>query len=756
MMLALGCAVQSVNRDAAPERDESQIRFHVQTLPNEVQVEVQGESPLVYTAFRLPDPPRLIIDLAGVSFAPDQQSVAVNNGAVARVNPAVTDARVARLEIALTQLVDYQLRPDGTRLLVAIAAPSEAAQSDSVEAGPLPDAGQEPASSAPEVLVPPVAESSPAEPPAAASPKPTRDATVVKAVRVESHAAPLQVKIQGDGAFRPTTMMLEGPRLVIDLPGTSSQVGRSKVAVNEPPLKQIRIGEHTDPQKVRIVLDLTAVLDYRLDQQGDTLTVALSPARPLPGAASSPRAKAQPSPEQTTNAGVALPVPPRRQKAASAQLETPEEANGQTTKESSAVATDKKFTGRRISLDFQEADLDDVLRLMADVSGLNIVVAETVKGKVTVKLLNVPWDQALDLILRTHGLGQVREGNILRIDTLANLSKQQDEEARAKESAVRAEDIVTRVMYVNYAEAKNLVTTLEKSLSSRGDITIDERTNALIVKDIEKKTEEVTALLKVLDTKTPQVLIEARIVTADSNFARDLGVQWGGQFRTTSGPYQFGGITGPSGGVSTGGTGAGSTPTPGFLVNLPASGQAGSVGNLGFTFGRLTSNPIILDLRLSAGEKQGLSKTISSPKVLVLDNQDAKIEQGTSIPFQTTSQQGTQTTFIDANLVLEVTPHVTPDGSVLMKLRVANNEPDFANPTPAGPPIKKKEAKTNILIKDGETAVLGGIYVSTKADTVSGVPFLYKIPIIGWLFKQTSKSDATTELLVFLTPKILT
>jgi type IV pilus assembly protein PilQ len=530
-------------------------------------------------------------------------------------------------------------------------------------------------------------------------------------------------------------------------------------------------------------------VNYTISQQAGTLTVSLlaastaqsSTVKP-PKPASTPAAAEPAVPPQVTKGTsateqptpqtapgqettpksaaaeprtVALPIPAPPKKTIKAQMSssTPETAGG--SGRSASVSEEKRYTGRLISLDFQDADLDNVLRLMADVSGLNIIVGEGVKGKVTVKLLNVPWDQALDLILQTHGLGQVREGNILHIDTLGNLAKQQDDQAKAKESAKKAEDLMTKVLYVNYADAKKLMPTLQKNLSPRGQITYDERTNTLIVKDIKQDIVEISALLKVLDKRTPQVMIESRIVAADTNFARDLGVAWGGTFKTTSGANQFGLLTGPTGSVYTGAAG---TPTPGFLVNLPATGQAGPLGSFGFTLGRLTSNPFTLDLRLSAGETQGVAKTISAPKVMVLDNQKAKIQQGQSVPYVSgaTSASGPTTIFVEASLTLEVTPHVTPDGSILMDIHVTNDQPDYTTPNPGGPPIQKKEAKTNVMVKDGDTIVIGGIYISQNSHSTSGLPWLSKIPIFSWLFKQTSESDTNHELLVFLVPKIVT
>lgn len=875
MMFALGCASQSTNIKAA-EQTDSQIRLHVETPSEGVQLVIDGDNPLVYTAFRLPDPPRLVIDLAGTSLAPDQQPIQVDHGSVTTIRPtaATTGSHTTRIEVGLTQLVDYQLRPNGSKLMVMIANPAsstppqetadasptpEHESASSVDKSPsqpsdptrqdqssVPSAGDTPAATAaqtpaPEQLAPapvtaqasapasidkaqttdavPTAPTAQNEPPST----PESDATTVTAVHVDHSGTNLVIAIEGNGRFHPSTMLLSGPRLVIDLPGTIARV-RSRVAVNSPPLTQIRIGTHQTPKKVRIVFDLTKPVTYKMTQETGKLIVSLTASSatrsqaittdeyadktaslppqaaaeqpPLPAAPVDPIAKetapqtsdppelkknettekAQPPPvkvpaEKPSAAGkdtskdtakeVVLPSPILRKKTVNAQMTPGGSANGPSS--NASIGGEKQFTGRLISLDFQDADLDNVLRLMSDVSGLNIVVGGGVKGKVTVKLLNVPWDQALDLILRSNGLGQVREGNILRIDTLGNLSKQQDEEAKAKDSAKKAEDLVTKVMYVNYADAKKLMVTMQKHLSPRGEITYDERTNALIVKDIRQNIEEVTALLKVLDRKTPQVLIEARIIEADTNFAKDLGVQWGASFSTTQGPFQIGTQTGPSSPTGptglTGATGIGpGSSTTGFLVNLPAAGQAGPLGSLGFTLGKLTGSPFSLDLRLSAGENQGVSKTISAPKVMVLDNQKAKIQQGTSIPFQSgaTSASGPTTIFVDATLTLEVIPHVTPDGSISMDLRVADDQPDYIHNTPAGPPIRKKEAKTIIMIKDGDTIVLGGIYIAINADSMNGLPWLNKIPILGWLFKQTSHSSSNTELLVFLTPRIVT
>ncbi len=406
-----------------------------------------------------------------------------------------------------------------------------------------------------------------------------------------------------------------------------------------------------------------------------------------------------------------------------------------------------RYSGKKVSLDFQDAEVTNVLRLLAEVGGKNVVIGENVKGKVTLKMMSVPWDQALDIVLRTKGLGMTHENNVILIDTQADIARLQEDAARAKDAQVRAEDLETVIIPINYGRAKDMLDPLKKVLSARGEMMVDERTNTLLVKEISKRIDEVKKLVRILDLPTPQVLIEARIVQADTSFARDLGVQWGGDFSAVGGASSVG--------IRGGVVGDATNPLTGFAVNLPASGVAGPLGGIGMTFGRLTGSPVNLDLRLSAGESTGLTKIISSPKITTLDNREAKIEQGQSIPYTTTSANlGTKTEFVDAALTLTVTPKVTSDGHVNMKLKITKNRPGTAGPSGV-PPIDKKEASTEVLVKDGETTVIGGIYEVTDDDTVSGVPWFYKIPVLGYLFKKTSQSDRKSELLIFITPRIL-
>jgi len=423
------------------------------------------------------------------------------------------------------------------------------------------------------------------------------------------------------------------------------------------------------------------------------------------------------------------------------------------------------YTGRKISLDFKDADINNILRLMAEISNLNIIAGDDVKGKMSLRLVDVPWDQAFDIILKTNGLGKVQEGNVVRIMPVSKIKQENEELLASRKAKEKLEDLEIKLLPVNYATASSLESQVKGLLSDRGSVTVEARTNTLIIKDIPANIKKAVDLITQLDTQTPQVLIEARIVEAQSNFARDLGVQWGAATMTTS-KDKFGSAFGSAGSSPPSTLTPGGTPTfigsggqfsaqPNYAVSLPASGSAGTLGAMGFSFGKLLGDPFLLDLRISAGEKKGLTKTISRPRITTLDNKEAKISQGDSVPFETTSSSGTQTSFIDATLELTVTPHITPDGSVSMKIKASRNSIGSFRSAAGTPSISKKEASTEIIVKSGETAVIGGIVVSDESNTSSGIPWLKEIPILGWLFKNKSTADSQTELLIFITPNIV-
>jgi type IV pilus assembly protein PilQ len=417
------------------------------------------------------------------------------------------------------------------------------------------------------------------------------------------------------------------------------------------------------------------------------------------------------------------------------------------------------YTGRRITLDFHDIEIRNLLRLIADVSKKNIVVADDVTGKVTVSLRNVPWDQALDLVLKSKGLGKEEMGNVIRIAKYEQISKEQQARADAEKARAPLLPLKVRIIPVNFARAGDMAGRIKDVLTERGSVSTDERTNVLIVKDVQEALVRAEGLVRNLDTEIPQVLIESRIVEASSNFNKALGIQWGGAaaFSTITGnptglafPYN----AGFQGGVP-GGTTAGTAGIPNYAVSLPAPVGEGNGGAIGVILGS-ANGAFNLNLRLSALENSGVVKTISAPKIATIDNREATIGQGISIPFSQVSASGVNTTFIEAKLELKVTPHVSADGSILLKIKATNNSP---NPQLTGangqPSISKREAETEVLVKDGETTVIGGIYTRQTANRRAEVPFLGKIPLLGALFRATTEQDDHTELLIFITPRIL-
>lgn len=425
-------------------------------------------------------------------------------------------------------------------------------------------------------------------------------------------------------------------------------------------------------------------------------------------------------------------------------------------------ATAASFQGKKVTIDIQDADIVNVVRLIGDVSGKNVVVGEEVKGKVTVKLKNVPWDQALDVVLKTKDLGQETKGGIIRVVPQAKLDAEREARLKLQDEREKKLPTTVRLIPVNYAVAKELTPQVKELLSARGKVTQDERTNVIIVEDIRDNLDQAERLVRTLDTQTPQVLIEARMVEGTTTFTRALGIQWGGGlFFSQRGGNPTGlvfpnnvGVVG--GADSVGALGGQATPgvffPPNFAVNLPAQNvtssvgvNLGSIGNFGF-----------VNARLSAAESSGQAKIISSPRITTLNNKRARITQGTDITVPIVTQNQLTVSTVTAALELDVTPHVTADGSILMAIKLTNNVPDFSQQVGQGvPPVATKEAETEMLVKDGDTAVIGGIYTRNTAENYQQTPFLGSIPILGWLFKNSNESDTRTEMLVFITPRIV-
>lgn len=435
----------------------------------------------------------------------------------------------------------------------------------------------------------------------------------------------------------------------------------------------------------------------------------------------------------------------------------------------------------KVSFDFMDADIRNVLRVLTDISGKNIVLSDDVKGKITIRLDNVSWDEAMDIVIKNNDLAKIEEENIIRIVSSKKFLDEKDKDRKErleflKEKEMKQrleEDFVQETVFVNYIDVSEVEKVIRGDetrkikglLSANGTVTPVKWTNSLIVKDTRENVDEIKKRIKEHDLKPAQVQIEARIVQAGSEFIRDLGVQWGARYKNTVAGKDVELTGGRTGSASTSGstlnptTGqSGLRVDPGLVfpynVNLPAAVGAGAGGVLGIFIGS-AADSLNIDVQLSALESDGKLKIISHPKVITSDNKPAKINQGKQIPYQTVSQSGTQTQFADAVLGLEVTPQVTKDGNIRLKVKVTKDSADFNNLTVAGPTIDKREAVTEMIVKDGETAVIGGIYEAEENMTDSGVPYLSKIPLISWLFKREFRKTQKTELLLFITPLIL-
>lgn len=424
---------------------------------------------------------------------------------------------------------------------------------------------------------------------------------------------------------------------------------------------------------------------------------------------------------------------------------------------SSATAEKIDIQGNRLqfSMEFRDAEIKDVLRALSQVAGLNMIIGDTVSGQVTLSLKNVDLLDALEAILKTKGLTYVRDGNILRVVSLAE---------------ARDEDMETRVFPLGYASGKDVLAIVEKIKSDKAKVSADMRMNALVVKDLSLNIDRMERLIKDLDMRSPQVLIEAKIVEVSSNYARELGVQWGGKYTGSSsrGMEISGGRTGISGGT-TGLPPVGSTtfyPSAGdigasgnaYVVNLPAAIGPGAGGVIGMTYGTLAGK-LSLDFQLSAMVATGQGKILSNPKVMTMNNKEAKISSGVDIPVRvlTTTTTGTTAEIktISASLSLSTTPTITSDNRIALNIKVEKSEPDFTRQVDNIPTITKRNANAELVVDDGETVVLGGIYTKSEGQSEAGVPLLSRIPIIGWLFKKKNVYDNQSELLIFITPTIV-
>ncbi len=420
------------------------------------------------------------------------------------------------------------------------------------------------------------------------------------------------------------------------------------------------------------------------------------------------------------------------------------------------------YEGDRLSLNFQDIEVRAVLQLLADFTGLNMVVSDTVSGRITLRLKNVPWDQAMDIILKTKGLSMRRNDNVVLVAPTEEIAAREKLELESQQQIEELAPLRSELVQINYAKAADLAALLKsaenKLISERGSVSIDERTNTLLVQDTAAKLTEIRALVGELDIPVRQVLIESRIVIANNDFAKDLGVKFGLSGTAErdgdvfvgggglAGDLDASGVAGPF--ISTGGD------NENLLVNLPQTLSAGRGGAVNFVLGKVGT--YLMRLELSAMQQEGKGEIVSSPRVITSDQNEATIKQGVQIPYQEASSSGaTSVSFKDAVLELTVTPAITPDDRVIMDLTVKKDNPDFSRAVLGVPPIDTRELNTTVLVDNGETVVLGGVFERNKTNTTERVPFFGDLPYVGFAFRQQQTQDENSELLIFVTPKIL-
>ena len=422
------------------------------------------------------------------------------------------------------------------------------------------------------------------------------------------------------------------------------------------------------------------------------------------------------------------------------------------------------YTGDKLSLNFQDIPVRSVLQLLADFTGLNMVVSDSVTGRITLRLKNVPWDQALDIILKSKGLAMRRNGNVIMVAPTEEIAAREKLELESQKQVEELAPLHSELIQIKYAKAADLAELLKSDenrlLSERGNVTIDERTNTLLVQDTAAKLNEIRSLVEKLDIPVRQVLVESRVVIANDDFARDLGVRFG--FNRQNGGDKdsiltAGGMPGHTNGtfgIAPGIENPAGSGAEALMVNLPKVLGGDRGGAINFLVGTVGS--YLLQLELSAMQQEGRGEILSNPRVITSDQNKAVIKQGIEIPYQqATSSGATSVSFKEAVLKLEVTPHITPDDRLIMDLVVSKDNPDWTRAVLGVPPLEKREVNTRVLVDNGETIVLGGVFERTRSKAEEKIPFFGDIPVVGWAFKQEFKEDKKKELLIFITPKII-
>lgn len=605
----------------------------------------------------------------------------------------------------------------------------------------------------------------------------TGPSSAIRDVRVARRGTATAVTLRATGRLNVAAIdepKLGPPQLVIDLANATSSLPGTTM-IGEDPINTVRIGLNAEsPLLTRVIMDLSRRAPYRFETSpdGNDLTVIFEGPTALavpPSQVAAAAVQAAQAPPQQAATAAQGPAPPAPQPA---QPQTPPQAPITPTpagpapvaqaagqqQPTFATPTPTRYTGVPISLDFQGADLRAVLRTFAEISGLNVVIDPSIQGTVDVALRDVPWDQALDIILRANRLGYVVDGTIVRIAPLSVLADEEAQRQKLAEAQALAGVLETRTFALSYARAEQVQPLLTATvLSQRGSIQTDARSNTLIIQDLPERLDRVAQLIATLDRPEPQVEIEARIVQTSRDFARRIGIEWGFNGRAVPelgntlplafpNQAQIGGRTG----VTQGPPGAPTEAVPN-VVNL---GITPAATGIGLALGAI-NGAFNLDVALSVLEETGQGRLLSTPRVTTQNNIEAQITQGVQIPIQTVANNTVTVTFRDAALTLLVTPQITAANTVIMRITVENASPDFSRAVNNIPPINTQRAITQVLVSNGETTVIGGIYVSNEQTEQDRTPGLYRIPLLGWLFQRNAFSEESRELLIFITPRII-
>jgi type IV pilus secretin PilQ/predicted competence protein len=715
---------------------------------------IETSDPVPYLTNR-PDPMTLLVDLRQVDAAGVVNGVNEAKGVIAGVSVedavSADGATVARVRIRLTQPAAHQVRAKRNFIYV-----------DLDSAFPLGGPG-----------------TSSSLGPAAPS---IRFATTLDRVRADGEPTGASVTLTGNGelALQAVTAQGEGtPRVVLDFPNVRSKTP-ADIVVGQGPISAIHVSTTGVTPSTRVTVDLVRPASYRVipaedggkdlkiifddtgkdDLAGGAPPTTVASLGPLGGTTPAGRAQdsigallaSSDSPVRNLGtAGVPARAPLAQQQPPGPGV-PPTPSPIDSAPPVAATTTPSRFNGHPVTLDFQGADLRTVLRTFADISGLNIVIDQSVTGNVDVSLHEVPWDQALDIILKDHKLGYNVDGTIVRIAPITVLADEETQRRKLSEEQALSGELQLLTRPLSYAKANDLTALLTRTaLSSRGDIQIDSRTNTIIIRDLASRLQSASQLIDSLDKPQPQVEIEARIVQTTRDFARNLGVQWGFNGRASAALGNTTGLAFPNNGSIQGSANASPAGAPDTAVNLGVSPATSAIGlALGSVNGAFN-----LDVALSALESSGHGRILSSPRVATQNNVPAEITQGVQIPIQTVANNTVTVTFKDAALKLNVTPQITASNTVIMSITIENASPDFSRAINNIPPIDTQRAVTSILVSDGQTSVIGGIYVSQQQATNDRTPGLHKIPLLGWLFRRETLTDQSRELLIFITPRII-